>query len=88
MVYRGTVKNGVIIFDEPPPIPEGADVSVRLLKGKPKKAKPSSNYEHYKSCIGTAKGLPADASINIDHYLYGAPKRKQNRAAPNKRKSS
>ncbi len=46
--------------------------------GPPKKGgdhKPRSPNERLKSVIGKAKGLPADASRDIDHYLYGAPKR-------------
>jgi hypothetical protein len=28
MTYRGQMKNGVVVFDEPPPITEGAAVEV------------------------------------------------------------
>jgi hypothetical protein len=35
----------------------------------------STLYERMKDFIGTAKNLPPDASINIDHYLYGHPKK-------------
>ena len=30
--------------------------------------------ERMKAFIGCLDGLPADAAINHDHYLYGAPK--------------
>ena len=39
------------------------------------KTKNSSLNDRLKSVIGKAKGLPADASRNIDHYLYGAARR-------------
>jgi hypothetical protein len=56
-------------------------VSVRVLKSStPRQAKGRKRvptlYEGLKPFIGVAKGLPADASINVDHYLYGTRKRK------------
>ena len=30
--------------------------------------------ERLSNVIGKAKGLPPDASVQHDHYLYGAPK--------------
>ncbi|HOD82676.1 MAG TPA: hypothetical protein PKG77_14750 [Phycisphaerae bacterium] len=77
MTYRGRVKDGIVVVEGPECPPEGAQVSIRVLKGRRRKQrKPSSMYEHYKSVIGTAKGLPPDASVNHDHYLYGLPKQK------------
>ena len=80
MAYRGKVKNGVVVLDKPDALPDGAVVSVRALpgaRGRARSAKgPRSMYERYKRCIGKATAMPPDASINIDHYLYGAPKQK------------
>ena len=28
-----------------------------------------------KGFVGTVHNLPPDASVNLDHYLYGTPKR-------------
>ena len=28
-----------------------------------------------KDFVGTVHNLPPDASVNLDHYLYGTPKR-------------
>lgn len=80
MVYRGRVKNGVVILNAAGALPEGVEVSVRPLKGKPaashsKKLQPTP-YDRYKRFIGMAQGLPPDFSTNHDHYLYGTPKRK------------
>jgi len=36
---------------------------------------PRSLYERLKPVIGMAKGLPPDAAQNVDHYLYGHPKK-------------
>ena len=80
MTYRGRMKNGVVVLDDPADIPDGAPVSVRLLKGRASsggKANPRRTvYERYKGCIGLAKDMPPDFSVNHDHYLYGTPKRK------------
>lgn len=31
--------------------------------------------ERMKDFVGTVHDLPPDASVNLDHYLYGTPKR-------------
>ena len=79
MVYRGRVKNGVVVLEQSARLAEGAEVSVRPLRraarASGRKKAPSTLYERLKSVAGKAKGLPPDASINHDHYLYGLPKR-------------
>ena len=91
MTVRGKVKNGVIVLDNGSTLPEGAEVEVRqVLKKKPaartgKKRpglsrkvskEPKSVSERLASVIGRATTLPPDMSENVDHYLYGAPKRR------------
>jgi hypothetical protein len=79
MLYRGHVKNGVVVLDDPRELPDGTEVSVRSLRAvrrSPRKGKqPPTLYERLKPVIGKAKGLPPDAARNHDHYLYGAPKK-------------
>ncbi|MGA2620798.1 MAG: hypothetical protein ABSF26_24515 [Thermoguttaceae bacterium] len=78
MVYRGHVENGAIRLDDAPVLPEGIGVEVRLLTGYSSQAGEEnvpSLYERLKDVVGMAKGLPPDASANVDHYLYGHPKR-------------
>ncbi len=72
MTYRGRVKNGVIVLDEPMTLPEGAEVEVSATS--PDLSEPTW-AEVFKDLIGKAEGLPPDSSINHDHYLYGAPKK-------------
>ena len=79
MVYRGHVENGMIRLDDAaPPLGEGIEVEVRIL---PEGASVDHNetvpsvYEALKDFVGKADGLPSDASVNLDHYLYGMPKR-------------
>jgi hypothetical protein len=81
MTYRGKVKNGVVVLEGPGLLPEGAPVSVRVLKAPPQRTaagpkRKNTLYEGLKPFIGMGKGLPPDASRNVDHYLYGTPKRK------------
>jgi hypothetical protein len=83
MAVRGKVKNGKVVLEDPKALPEGAEVEVRPVKkgkqpAKPPKGKKSrrSIAERLAPFIGKAEGLPPDASVNLDHYLYGAPKQK------------
>lgn len=79
MTFRGRVKNGVVTLDDPSDLPDGTAVSVRPLKASPRPAagpkEVASLYERLKPVIGKAVGLPPDAALNHDHYLYGVPKR-------------
>jgi predicted DNA-binding antitoxin AbrB/MazE fold protein len=78
MVYRGRVENGVIRLENAPTLPEGVEVEVRLrtenTSTEGEEGIPSV-CEALKDFVGKAEGLPADASVNLDHYLYGLPKR-------------
>ena len=77
MVFRGHVENGVIRLESPLALPEGAEVEVRLLQGtlpRQEETKIPNLYEQLKDFVGKAEGLPPDASVNLDHYLYGLPK--------------
>jgi hypothetical protein len=79
MTYRGHVKNGVVVLDDAVNLPEGSRVGVQLLEDAPAPAEPDripSLYERLKPLIGKAESLPPDASVNLDHYLDGLPKRK------------
>ena len=83
MTARGKLKNGKVVLDKPHALPDGTEVEIRTVKkpkksskaGKPKgKARPRTLAERLASAMGKATGLPPDASVNHDHYLYGAPK--------------
>ncbi len=80
MEYRGHVEAGRVVLDEPATLPDGTVVSVRPLKTRRKadraRRRPGTLAERLAPLIGKARGLPADASVNLDHYLYGLPKRK------------
>lgn len=84
MTVRGKVKNGKVILINSKAFPDGTEVEVRPMKKrkpsaksrKPVKSKvqPRSLAERLANVMGKATGLPPDASVNHDHYLYGLPK--------------
>ncbi|HPO13110.1 MAG TPA: hypothetical protein PLI09_06660 [Candidatus Hydrogenedentes bacterium] len=78
MTYQGHIENGAVVFDDPANLPEGVKVIVCLFDfsqdSGPDDENGPSLYERLAPAIGTAKGLPPDASRNVDHYLYGASK--------------
>ena len=75
MVYRGRVENGVVVLDGRFSLPDGTEVSVRALRPKAKDDGKSTRKSGVGQALlrlaGKAVGLPADASRNVDHYLYG-----------------
>lgn len=75
MVYHGTIRNGVIVFDNGAAFPEGSTVKVELLAPPNKAPQDSAEIDpvfRMSELAGDA-GIP-DLSVNIDHYLYGHPK--------------
>ncbi len=78
MIYRGRVKNGVVVLEDPVKLPEGAEVQVNLPEAPANDAAEESVatlHERLKPFIGAVEGLPNDFSVNHDHYLYGTPKK-------------
>lgn len=84
MAVRGKIKNGKVVLEDPKALAEGTEVEVRPAKKKrpggkrPKAKKPPQRTlaERLAPFIGAVKDLPPDMSVNLDHYLYGHPKRK------------
>jgi predicted DNA-binding antitoxin AbrB/MazE fold protein len=72
MTYRGHVEKGVIILNPPVQLPEGAEVEVSTTVQASTQA---TWADVLRDVIGQAEGLPADSSLNHDHYLYGAGKK-------------
>jgi hypothetical protein len=75
MIYRGHVRQGVIILDTPAQLPEGAEVEVRATDAVGQISEQPTWAEVFRDVIGKAEGFPADSSVNHDHYLYGTPKK-------------
>lgn len=78
MIYRGKVTNGQIVLEKDVTLPEGAAVEVSIRAepdGKPRETDRQTLFDVFQTFVGSIDDLPADMSINHDHYLYGAPKR-------------
>ena len=77
MTYSGHIENGRVVFDGAPGLPDGTPVVVSVVAkdAQPEAREIPTLYERMKPFIGKIDGLPEDASQNIDHYLYGRPKK-------------
>jgi hypothetical protein len=78
MTFRGRIKNGLVVLDEPATLPEGAAVRVEVL---PRESDQPELDEHGQTLgqklmkyAGRAKDLPADLARHHDHYIHGTPK--------------
>jgi hypothetical protein len=76
MVYRGKVKNGVVVLDKGTELPEGTEVRVEpIASGQRPLGERPTLAEQFADVIGTVPDLPPDMAEQHDHYLHGAPKR-------------
>ncbi len=75
MSLEGHVENGRIVLDEPAKLPEGTKVRVEVVRTPEASAEIPTLYERLKPFVGILDGLPEDAALNHDHYLYGTPKK-------------
>ena len=69
MTYRGHVKDGVVVLDDPVKLPEGAVVRVELAPAEDAR----TLAERLGDVIGIVDG-PPDLAENHDHYGHGKPK--------------
>jgi hypothetical protein len=78
MTYRGHVNNGVVVLDDAVALPEGLSVRVEpadSVADDDDEQDIPTLFERLEPLVGKLEGLPPDASVNLDHYLYGLPKR-------------
>jgi hypothetical protein len=77
MTYQGHIENGKVVLDAAPILADGTAVVVTIVEKKVEGAEREipTLYERMKPFLGAVDGLPEDASQNIDHYLYGHPKK-------------
>ena len=71
MVYRGCVRNGMVVLDGDVSLAEGTPVTVQVPDASPPLATDDPIYRVGELAVPT--GI-ADLATNIDHYLYGYPK--------------
>ena len=76
MVYQGTVQNGVVVFPNGVQLPEGSPVRVELISKAPPQAdrSPKDDILFRMGEYAVDTGI-SDLGVNIDHYLYGHPKK-------------
>ncbi len=71
MTYRGSIQNGVVVFEGHVPLPEGTVVNVEAETPAAAESASDPVYRIYELAAPT--GVP-DLSLNLDHYLYGTIK--------------
>ncbi|MCX7012586.1 MAG: hypothetical protein NTW86_08490, partial [Candidatus Sumerlaeota bacterium] len=67
MVFKGHVRNGVVVLDESADLPEGVEVRVEPVERK-------TLADRLRNVIGSVPDLPEDLADNHDHYIHGTPK--------------
>lgn len=76
MVINGHIENGNVVLDEPTDLPNGTPVRVEVIaRTLEPSTSPKSLLDRLGSVVGAIDDLPEDAATNIDHYLYGHPKK-------------
>jgi len=68
MTYRGHIRHGVIVLDEPASLPEGSVVEVEPVETEDQL---ETLKEGLRSLAGSVKNLPADMAERHDFYLHG-----------------
>ncbi len=75
MIYRGRVKNGLVVLDDNTILPEGQEVAIETVETKDHTmVQQPTLFERLMPFVGAAKGLPPDLAENHDHYIHGTPK--------------
>jgi hypothetical protein len=78
MTFHGVVTEGKIALPDGVQLPEGTCVRVEVEPQESQGSRPAGPLTHREKLLalaGTIDGLPEDLSANLDHYLYGVPKR-------------
>jgi hypothetical protein len=76
MSYRGRVKNGVVVFDEPVQLADGTEVRIEPIGGDEGLPRVGPTLlEQLGDLVGSVPDLPPDMADQHDHYVHGSPKR-------------
>jgi hypothetical protein len=78
VTYRGTVKNGVVVLDEPVRLNEGQRVTVEVQAEQGSAMAATEQGRELLKLAGFLHTGRRDGSVNHDHYMYGVPKRESN----------
>jgi hypothetical protein len=68
MAYKAHIENGNVVLDEPIELSEGSQVLV-----EPVSSAPLSDL--FRDVAGRGTDLPADGSVQHDHYISGTAKK-------------
>lgn len=77
----GKVVNGVVVFENGEVLPDGTIVKVKPITTGSERTSASHDFQRLREMLLSFAGviddpeLPTDFSENLDHYLYGTPKR-------------
>ena len=71
MLLEGTIKNGTIVLDQPPSLPDGERVEVELKAI----AQAQPTFIDLLEFAGCMPDMPADFAAQHDHYIHGTSKR-------------
>ena len=72
MTYQATMQDGTVVFDDDKRPENGAKLRVEIVDSDGSVSQIGERLLKWAGCI---KEGPADASANLDHYLYGLPKK-------------
>jgi hypothetical protein len=84
MTYRAKMENGQVVFEGGIKPADGVELRVEVeptasevatAPVQPKQQETLSELLLSFAGVVTDPSLPADSSVNLDHYLYGTPKR-------------
>ena len=77
MVIEGVYRQGTVVFETPPPLPEGVRVRVEAVPTTDEDitADSGGTLTALLKYAGVVKDLPPDMARNHDHYIHGSPKR-------------
>jgi hypothetical protein len=80
MTYRGQIKGGVVVLDQPVDLPEGTLVEVKEALTPTDASVPQDVLDLRETLLKFAgviddPNLPKDLAKNHDHYLHGSPKK-------------
>jgi hypothetical protein len=73
MTYRGHIRNGAVVLDEPLRLPDGSQVLIHPIESPATAA--TTLGDLFRDVAGQGKDLPDDGSVQHDHYIHGTPKR-------------
>lgn len=72
MVYRGTVRNGVVEIDGDNGLPDGTRVNIEpVVESGAEAPADRSLFDMGRRAVPIGQ---SDLATNLDHYLYGHPK--------------